>query len=468
MFPGLPYHTSMNVLLISPYELGRQPFALAHPAALLRGAGHTVRLLDLSLGSLPDKGLEEFDMIGVSLGMHTATRIALALLPGVRAQAPRAKLVCYGVYGPPNAEALKSVGVDFVFGPECEPTLLKLAGAGEKGIRSDEKTRFIVPDRSGLPALRRYAHLILPSGERKTVGFAESSRGCKYLCRHCPIVPVYEGAFRAIPRDVVLSDIEQQVALGATHISFGDPDFLNGPTHAVRILDVMHRRWPHLTFDATVKISHVLTHEAMMPVLRQYGCLFLTSAAESFDDDVLKRLDKGHTGQDIARAVAIVRRSEIVLAPTFVPFTPWTTMESYAGLLTQLRDLLLINSVPPIQLAIRLLVPARSYLLRLPGFLEDLQPFTGDVLGYPWSNRDPRVDALQAQVQEWVEKADRKGLGRFETFEGLWELAHEAMGRTVPRLDRHRAGPKVPHLSEPWYCCAEPTTAQLARGGTAG
>lgn len=458
----------MNVLLISPYELGRQPFALAHPAALLRAAGHKVSLLDLSLSSLPHERLYEFDIIGVSLGMHTATRIALTLLPGVRAQARGAKLVCYGVYGPPNTEALKSVGVDVVLGPEFESALLDLANSEPNSLQAGRKTSFTVPDRSDLPALKRYAHLILPGGERKTVGFAESSRGCKHLCRHCPIVPVYEGTFRAIPRDVVLEDIEQQVASGAAHISFGDPDFLNGPTHALRILDAMHRRWPSLSFDATVKISHILAHADAIPVLREYGCLFLTTAAESFDDAVLEKLDKGHKGEDIARAVAIARDSEIAIAPTFVPFTPWTTLENYLDLLTQLRDLLLINSVPPIQLVIRLLVPSGSYLLRLPGFLESLRPFAGDLLGYPWSSPDPKVDALQAHVQAWVEKADSEGLGRFETFEGLWRLTHESMGLSVPSLDRDMAGPEVPHLSEPWYCCAEPTTAQLARGASAG
>jgi len=464
----LPYHGTMRILLVSPYEIGRQPFSLAHPAALLRARGHSVVMADLTLGSLPWEDLSEFALIGIALGMHTATRIAANLLPQVRARAKAAHLVCYGVYGPPNAQALKEAGVDTVLGPEFEGELLALVAmlAGtEEAVRRIE---FVVPDRVGLPGLGRYAHLVLPDGGRKTVGFVEASRGCKYLCRHCPIVPVYEGRFRAIPREAVIADAEQQVALGATHFSFGDPDFLNGPTHALRILKTMHTRWPEITFDATIKISHILAHKDLIPLLREYGCLFITSAAESFDNTVLGLLDKGHTGDDIERAVAITRTSRIALTPTFVPFTPWTTLDNYLELLTRVRDAGLINSVTPVQLVIRLLVPEGSYLLRLPGFRERLQPFSGELLGYPWVNADPLVDALQAKAQRWIEKADREGCSRFEAFAGLWSLAHEAAGRRMPKLNPDMAGSVSPHLSEPWYCCAEPTTAQLAAVAVGG
>ncbi|MHB8253985.1 MAG: CUAEP/CCAEP-tail radical SAM (seleno)protein [Acidiferrobacter sp.] len=458
----------MRILLVSPYELGRQPFSLAHPAALLRGRGHSVVLADLTLGSLPWEEISQFDLIGISLGMHTATRIAASLLPQLRARAKNAQIICYGVYGPPNAQALGDAGADVVLGPEFEGDLLGLVATLGGTHEASSRVEFVVPDRTGLPSLGRYAHLVLPDEKRKTVGFVEGSRGCKYFCRHCPIVPVYEGRFRAIPRDTVIADASQQIALGATHLSFGDPDFLNGPTHALRILETLHSKWPHVTFDATIKISHILAHKDLIPLLREYGCLFITSAAESFDDAVLEFFDKGHTGEDIAQAVAITRASGIALTPTFVPFTPWTSLDSYLNLLTQIRDLALINSVTPIQLVIRLLIPKGSYLLRLPDFEKRLQPFAAELLGYPWVSSDPRVDILQARAQRWIETADQQGYGRFETFAGLWTLAHEAVGRTAPSLDPAAAGPMSPHLSEPWYCCAEPTTAQLAAGAAGG
>ena len=103
---------------------------------------------------------------------------------------------------------------------------------------------FITPDRAGLPALTSYASLHLATGERRTVGYTEATRGCKHRCRHCPIVPVYDGQFRVVAVDAVLGDIRAQVAAGAQHVTFGDPDFLNGPTHARRIVEALAREWP--------------------------------------------------------------------------------------------------------------------------------------------------------------------------------------------------------------------------------
>ena len=70
----------------------------------------------------------------------------------------------------------------------------------------------------------------MPDGSRRVAGSTESTRGCKHLCRHCPIVPVYNGLFSAVPLDLVLADVRSQIEAGAQHITFGDADFFNGPT----------------------------------------------------------------------------------------------------------------------------------------------------------------------------------------------------------------------------------------------
>jgi hypothetical protein len=319
----------------------------------------------------------------------------------------------------------------------------------------------VLPDRSGLPALARYAHLIMPEGGSKIVGFAEGSRGCKHLCRHCPVVPVYQGKFRILPVEVVMADIRQQVADGAQHISFGDPDFLNGPTHAEKLMHALHAEFPQVTYDATIKIQHLLAHPELLPVLKQTGCLFITAAIESVDDRILDYLAKNHTNADFGRAVQLVRAAGIALAPTFVPFTLWTTPEGYIALLARLVELELVESVPPIQLAIRLLVPQGSELLKLPGFMDCLGAFDPKLLGYPWRHADVRVDALQKDIQAWVAEAEAKGSTRRDSFARIWQLAHAAAGLNAPALPEAGAAVPVARLSEPWYCCAEPTDQQL-------
>jgi radical SAM superfamily enzyme YgiQ (UPF0313 family) len=461
--PASPF----KVVLINPYELGRQSFNLAAPAALLKACGFEALCLDLALQKLDADTLRGAGLVAIHLGMHTATRIAVAALPKVRALAPLAHVCMYGLYAPMNQVLLRGLGVQTLLGGEFETGLLALAKRLRGGDDAPQReplvglsrVNFLKPDRTGLPQLERYARLLLPGGGSKVVGFVETTRGCKHLCRHCPVVPVYQGRFRAVDLGVVLADIEQQVAAGATHISFGDPDFLNGPTHALRVLSAMHARHPKLTFDATIKIQHLLGHAELLPLLRDHGCLFVTSAVEAVDDRILAFLEKHHSRADFERALNLCRVNGIALAPTFVPFTPWTTPEGYLDLLNELVRLKLREAVPPVQLSIRLLVPEGSYLLRLPGFRDMLAPFDPNLLGYPWQHVDPRVDALQREVQALAAQAENAS--RAQVFQEIWQLAHTALKRQAPSLDCADPGQPIPRLSEPWYCCAEPTDLQL-------
>ncbi|MGE5319764.1 MAG: CUAEP/CCAEP-tail radical SAM (seleno)protein [Hyphomicrobiaceae bacterium] len=462
-------HTSApsgaRVVLVSPYELGRQPFNLAQPAAWFAREGIATACVDLSQQKLDPATFAHADHVAIYLGMHTATRIAAAALPRIRALAPHARLAAFGLYAPVNAAWLKTLGVEAVFGGESEPDLLAWVQSGaapaDSVVRRD-KIEFLLPERRGLPDLQRYAKLILADGTQKITGFAEASRGCKHLCRHCPVVPVYEGKFRIVPVDRVVGDIAQQVVVGAQHISFGDPDFLNGPTHALKVAEALHGRFPELTWDATIKVEHLLNHADLLPRLRQCGLLFIVTAVESVDDAILEKLAKGHSHADFEAALAQCRALGIALAPTFVPFTPWTTLAGYRELLATLLRLQLVESVPPVQLAIRLLVPQGSHLLHLPDFAARVGAFDEAMLGYPWQADDPRVDALQGEIMAWVMAAEKAALPRADVFAGIWERAHAAQRETAPLLDSAQFGAPIPHHSEPWYCCAEPTETQLA------
>ena len=258
-----------------------------------------------------------------------------------------------------------------------------------------------------------------------------------------------------------MADILQQVQAGAAHISFGDPDFFNGPTHAMKVVAAMHAKFPHLSFDATIKIQHLINHAELLPALRATGCLFMTSAVESVDDKVLEYFAKNHTRADFERALQLCREADIFLAPTFVSFTPWTTLEVYLDLLSTLLHLRLVEAVPSIQLCIRLLVPEGSYLLQLPGFREMIEAFDTKLLGYPWRHADAGVDALQQAVQACAAQGDQQELARKDIFKQIWRLTHDALGRSAPPLTQADFGEPIARLSEPWYCCAEPTEQQL-------
>ncbi|MFT4038241.1 MAG: CUAEP/CCAEP-tail radical SAM protein [Thermomicrobiales bacterium] len=458
----------INVVLIATYEMGRQPFGLASPAAWLRAAGATVTCVDLALERINPQAIAKADLIAFHLPMHTATRLAAEFLPRVRRLNRTAHLAFYGLYAPVNEAYLRELGAGTILGGEFEAGLLALAEQLAKGgstlalpqpepVTALQRLPFITPDRSRLPDLGRYAHLTMPDGTTRVVGYTEASRGCKNLCRHCPVVPVYNGRFFVVPRTVVLEDIAQQVAAGAQHITFGDPDFFNGPTHAMQIVEELHRRWPDLTYDATIKIEHLLQHDRHLERLRDTGCLFVTSAVEAVDDHILDIFAKHHTRDDFLRVVYRFREVGLTLNPTFVTFNPWISLAGYQDLLQVILDHDLVRNVSPIQYAIRLLIPAGSRLLELPAVQELVLPYDAAALAWPWRHPDPRVDALQAKIMALVGAQGDVPDDRFTTFARIWQLTADAAQQdaadpfsllTTAALSRE----PIPHLSEPWYC----------------
>lgn len=467
----------MNILLISTYDLGRQPFGLASPAAWLRDRGFQVTCVDTAVSPLPEAAVKAAHLIGLFLPMHTATRLAAALLPRIRQLNPQAHLCCYGLYAPLNEDYLRRIGADTIIGGEYEAALVEVAReiAGEydadrrmgtnESMKKEGRTyehrpsislqrlRFIRPQRSDLPSPEKYARLCRGSESPKICGNTQTTRGCLHTCRHCPIVPVYNGHFRVVQRDVVLEDIRRQVAAGAQHITFGDPDFFNGPGHVLPIVAQLHREFPDLTYDVTIKVSHLLKYRQHLALLRDTGCAFITSAVESLDDRVLSILDKGHTVEDFYQAVRLLREIGLVLNPTFIAFTPWTSLEDFRNLLSRLVELDLIEQVAPIQLGIRLLIPQGSRLLELPEIQDLVEPFDESRLIYPWRHRDSRVDELHQEVMQIIGEGESRGAGRREIFAELWqrvfgvevEFPAAALRQPQPRAT-------IPYLNEPWYC----------------
>ena len=468
----------MRALLISTYDLGHQPFGLASPAAWLRREGLDVRCADLSKERLGDDALAAAEFIAFHLPMHTATRLAAPVIARARHLNRAARICAYGLYAPLNADWLRSIGVDDVLGGEFEEALTELARMRRDGARVPgradavpasgrpaleppplPKLRFLQPDRSGLLPLSQYAAVHLPDGGRRVVGYTEASRGCRHLCRHCPVVPIYNGQFRIVQQDVVLADVHAQVAAGAEHITFGDPDFFNGPTHAMRIVDELHQAHPSLTYDVTIKVEHLLAHRDLLPRLRDTGCLFVTTAVESLDDRVLAILDKGHTRLEFIEAVALCRAASVTIVPTFVAFHPWSSLADYCDLIDTLAALELVDHMAPIQLAIRLLVPAGSRLLEREDVRAMVGPFDAKTLTYRWAHPDPDVDALQQDVSAIVGR--RLTSDRRAAFAAISALAHTRAGLPAPEPVPWSSVMPVPYVDEPWYCCAEPNPEQL-------
>ena len=454
----------VNVLVVSTYELGHQPLSAATTTASLLAAGHQVRCVDMAVDTLSAEAVDWAERVALSVPMHTAMRLALRVAEIVRARRPGLPLCFFGLYAGMAGDLTVTSPTDATIAGEFEPGVAAWAGGDDPGA-AVQLGRFEarMPDRRSLPELGRYTRLAV-AGEQRTVGSVAASRGCSHRCRHCPVPVVYDGRVRPVAEDAVLADVDQLVAAGARHLSFADPDFLNAPHHARRIMVAVHARHPDLTFDATIKVEHLLAHRDMLPELAEAGCAFVVSAFESVNDRILAVLHKGHTAADMSEAVIALRSYGIEIRPSWLPFTPWTTLDDLAALVDFVVAHDLIANVDPVQYSVRLLVPDGSLLLAEPAMTAHLGGYDPARLGWTWTHPDPVVDQLQAEIAALVEAQVGEDPERtFDQVDGLIR-SHASNAPARPARGAVSVGPggERARLTEPWFCCSEPTEAQLA------
>ena len=458
-----------EILLISCYELGHQPLHLASLYSLLTQAEYNPTPIDTAVESLSDEAMRRARFVGISVPMHTALRLGEEVARRVRALNPDAFICLYGLYALLNADYLLQDTIDAAISGEYEEPLLRLVAAlahdeptnipGVKTRQQEsgpwlQRAPVTLPQRTALPTLDHYARLEI-NGAAVLAGYAETTRGCKHTCLHCPITPIYHGRFFAVPAEMVLADIRAQVEQGARHITFGDPDFFNGPTHALRIIRALHEEFPELTFDATIKIEHLLKNQDLLPVMRASGCAFVVSALESLNMDVLDHLAKHHSRDDVARAFELMDQANIPLRPSLLPFSPWETLESYLELLSFFEEQHLVEHLDPVHLSIRLLIPPGSALLETPEEKPWLGGLDAAAYTYRWRHPDPRMDALHQDVADLVARAQVARQDPLATFFQVKKLALQACGQQFDApgaLEQYGQRKVLPHLSESWFC----------------
>lgn len=457
----------MQVLLISTYELGRQPVHLASPAASLRSAGHQVSTVDLAVEDITEEAVSWAERVAISVPMHTATRMADRVVTELKRARPGLPVALFGLYA-----GVGSADVEARFEGEYEPGLLRWlsteagletpvspmtsSGVSEGLHRHVGRSAFRVPDRRDLPPLEEYARLEIDGGTR-LVGAVEASHGCRHRCRHCPIPVVYDGRIRVVHQEGVLSDISNLVASGARHITFGDADFLNAPPHSLSIIERAHAAHPELTFDATIKVEHIVDHPDLLPRLAAANLLFIVSAFESVDDDTLEVLDKGHTRADMIRAIELVRQAGIHVRPTWLPFLPWTVPADIADVFAFLDDQRLIGATDPVQMAIKLLIPRGSLLEDHPAITPHLNGYDDVALSWRWDFADQETAILHKELESIAASASDCGQDSAATLNEMRVAVSRVSGVAIAPFDD--AAP-TPRLTESWYCCAEPTETQ--------
>ena len=451
----------MHILVLSLYDLGRPPLEALSTAARLRdvlrdAGGGTVEVVDLAVADWPTSHVARADAVVVSVPMHTAAMMATDASARIRSENPRASVASFGLYAHLAGDALRNA-VDASFGPhELDALSGWLVARNDSAAGSDANPVAGLSAPQTPVSLDGYTQLAV-GGERRVAGAVSASTGCLHRCTHCPVPVAYDGRIRLATVDSVLASAEAQINAGAVHLSFTDPDFLNAPSHARRVLAALNSRFPTVTFDCTVKVEHIVRHVDVWPELAAAGCLFVVSALESVDNDVLKILDKGHTASAGEDAVGILRSAGIEIRPSLLPFTPWTTIGGIAELFAFSERCDLVDSIDPVQYSIRLLVPRGSLLASHPAML----PYRGDyddaAMTYRWRAADAAVDALQLELAAIAEAGAAQDQAPRETYACMRAVVVDALGpgETAAILQasiRYGSTEARPRMTEPWFC----------------
>ncbi len=439
----------MKILLTSFYDLGKQPKIIAEIADRYNTPEVNFEFVDFSIDK-QNIDLATYDVLGIYAPMHTATILSIEYIKDKKL--PN-KVFTFGLYG--------SVLEDF------NSSIIHI-----KDIESDELTSFLglyenqkfslknnIPNREIFPDISNYAHLV-DGSNNLIAGSVETTYGCKHSCTHCPIPISFNGSFKTYSFEKIVNDVQNQVNQGAKHISFNDPDFFNGPMHALKILEALNKKFPGITYDSTIKVEHIIKYKKYFKELASLNMVFVISAFETTNDKVLSILEKNHTRSDLNNSIEISQEFSIDIRPTWMPFSPWTELKDLSNIVELIEGYQLRETVDPIQLTIKLLIPKHSLIIQRPEIKKYLGNYEKESLSYQWKYENIDAEKLQFRLFDFI--LNNSELNEHKQYLGMVNIIEEFTGRKL--LTNFKYDFKnVPKLSETWFCCAEPSKIQLDR-----
>ena len=439
----------MKILLLSFYDLGKQPKIISELYKKLDNGSNQIDIVDYSIEE-KNLTLDNYDVLGIYASMHTASVLAEQYL---RDRKLPNKLFVFGLYANVFSEMFSNFQSIHSFDSDELESLLEVQ------LNPNYSFKHSVPDRTILPSITDYSHIV-DGSNNLIAGSVETTYGCKHECTHCPVPIEFKGMFKTFGTEKIITDVTNQVEEGAKHISFNDPDFFNGPKHALKILQLLNEKHPSITYDSTIKVEHILKYPDYFQELKNLNMLFVISAFETTNDHVLNILQKNHSFNDLNKAVELSLENNIDIRPTWMPFSPWTEQNDLISIIKLIEKYKLRETVDPIQLTIKLLVPKNSLILKRPEMKEYLLDYDPSSFSYAWKYKFPNIDNIQNELFTYVLQHESEN--EYAQYLGLVDILESHTNETLLNSEKYSQR-IVPKLSETWFCCAEPNKIQLDR-----
>jgi len=415
---------SLKILLISTFEGGFQPLTLASATTPLLEAGFDVSALDIYVDGIQEELFAYPDLVAISIPLFDALHPGIEIAKRVRQFNPLAHITFFGQYATINSMRLAGKYGDSCISGEWEKPLCELAHSLSEDLELTvpglvtpdlvargqtvhpylSRKEFRVPTRHHLPPLYKYPQVQIDKlcGSKQVVGTTECFRGCHHKCLYCSVFAAYDGRVLLVPEENVQEDVRNLVAGGMTHLSFIDADFFNTKQHGIKILRQLHAEFPHLTYDFTTRVDHILENKETIREMENLGVQFITSALEFPSQVALDSIAKQTSLEQIEEAITFLRSTQIKLNPTFIMFNPWVSLDDLVTFRTFVEKNDLDEIIDPIQYETRLHLYKGSPLLHSPS-LRNLNLLEHE-FHFEWKHPDPTVDEVYFQSLTPVEE----------------------------------------------------------------
>jgi len=339
-------------LLINPYypisETPSPPLGLAFLAGALEAVGIEVELLDLVVYPYSKEMLEHvLNRFEPSFVGFTAVTMnvehALTVARDVKALAPGILTVLGGPHVTFCAEdTLREVPeVDLVVLGEGEETIVELARAPRnpqgwsrvKGLVYRDGNQIIStaprPFIKDIDALPEPARHLIPLGRYRALGLPVSmttSRGCPFQCIFCVGRKMVGAKVRYRDPIKVVDELAYLATLGFNQINIADDLFTAAPKHCLPVCEEILARGLNTKWTSFARVDTVSLD--VLHAMKAAGCTAVSFGIETGNPEMLKRIKKGITLEQVVDAVKMCTEAGITPHASFILGLPGETRET--------------------------------------------------------------------------------------------------------------------------------------------